>query len=464
MNELVKYHNDMNKVSFANFKEKELDLFFSICQKMKDKGNAEVQFKFSEIREISQYTNRSIQRLYSDLDRLYKKMLELNLKYEDENILQRFVLFSKYTINKKEKTITIKASEDFEYVLNNLIGNFTKFDLKELISLKSIYSKNLFRLLKQWESVKSKEFTLEEFKNLLSIPKGFAICKIDERVLKPALEELPKYFYDLKLEKIKTGRKVTGLKFTWEDKKVDPISEMEVVESKQIKISRKLFTIIEKARKNRYIQGVLDNKGIAYLVDKFTEEQLIKGLNCAYKEVKQDVGSINYLVTLIENENKKQEIEIIVEDEIVVPVSSPKEIGERVKQEKKIGSTFDEMFEEVPLDFKSDETLKVEKIKITQKEADEIYQKYLKDNGVGDIKPVRIGFEKSVLSKYEIIKDEEKEEKTTPVKVVELEDIPIEKLLSKGGKKLVGGALKEKLKKIAKDENIKIKYKDEIIG
>ena len=26
----------MNKVSFAGFKEKELDLFFSICQKMKD--------------------------------------------------------------------------------------------------------------------------------------------------------------------------------------------------------------------------------------------------------------------------------------------------------------------------------------------------------------------------------------------------------------------------------------------
>lgn len=59
----------MNKVNFADFKEKELDLFFSICQKMKDRGNTEIQFDFSEIREISQYSNISIQRLYSDLEK-----------------------------------------------------------------------------------------------------------------------------------------------------------------------------------------------------------------------------------------------------------------------------------------------------------------------------------------------------------------------------------------------------------
>ena len=82
--EIIKYHNDMNKVSFAGFKEKELDLFFSICQKMKDKGTNEIVFSFSDLRKLSQYSNRSIERFYSDLDRVYKKMLELNLKYEDE--------------------------------------------------------------------------------------------------------------------------------------------------------------------------------------------------------------------------------------------------------------------------------------------------------------------------------------------------------------------------------------------
>lgn len=87
--EIIKYHNGMNKVSFAGFKEKELDLFFSICQKMKDKGTNEIVFSFSDIRKLSQYSNRSIERFYSDLDRVYKKMLELNLKYEDEKEIRR---------------------------------------------------------------------------------------------------------------------------------------------------------------------------------------------------------------------------------------------------------------------------------------------------------------------------------------------------------------------------------------
>ena len=38
MNEVVKYHNDMNSVAFRGFGKVELDLFFAICSKMRDEG------------------------------------------------------------------------------------------------------------------------------------------------------------------------------------------------------------------------------------------------------------------------------------------------------------------------------------------------------------------------------------------------------------------------------------------
>ena len=48
--------------------------------------------------------------------------------------------------------------------------------------------------------------------------------------------------------------------------------------------------------------------------------------------------------------------------------------------------------------------------------------------------------------------------------IIELSNLEEDKLLSKKGKKLFGGALISRLEKIAREENIKIRYKEKIIG
>lgn len=377
MGEIIKYHNDMNKVSFAGFKEKELDLFFSICQKMKEKGTNEVIFSFAELRQLSQYTNRSVERLYSDLDRVYKKMLELNLKYEDEKEIRRFVLFNRYVIKKEEKIILIKSSEDFEYVLNNLIGNFTKFDLIEFVSLKSIYSKNMFKLLKQWETKKERKFEIEEFRHLLAIPEKYRMSIIDLKVLNPIMTELPRYFPKLKLEKIKTGRKVTELKFTWNFKK----ENIEEVEEIQIKISEKLDKAIQKAKKNRFIVNLFTDENIEKLLNKFDENTLIKGLNACYKDIQKDVKSLNYLIKAIETVAGKKTKKIVVEKE--------KEMDQE-KNSKENNST--KVKEEIKTDFKE---------KVLESEFKSIYKYYLGKNGLVD-NPLT---KKAFSMKYEIVKE-----------------------------------------------------------
>lgn len=377
MGEIIKYHNDMNKVSFAGFKEKELDLFFSICQKMKEKGTNEVIFSFAELRQVSQYTNRSVERLYSDLDKVYKKMLELNLKYEDDKEIRRFVLFNRYVIKKEEKIILIKSSEDFEYVLNNLIGNFTKFDLIEFVSLKSIYSKNMFKLLKQWESKKERKFEIEEFRHLLAIPEKYRMSIIDLKVLKPIMAELPRYFPKLKLEKIKTGRKVTELKFTWNFKK----ENIEEVEEIQIKISEKLDKAIQKAKKNRFIANLFTDENIEKLLNKFEENTLIKGLNACYKDIQKDVKSLNYLIKAIETAAGKKTKKIVVEKE-----KTDQEKSKPISKEK------------VPT---------VQKIKVLESELKKAYKHYLKKNKLSD-NPLT---KKAFTMNYEIVEKIELSEK-----------------------------------------------------
>ncbi len=402
--EIIKYHNDMNKVSFAGFKEKELDLFFSICQKMKDKGTNEIVFSFSDLRKLSQYSNRSIERFYSDLDRVYKKMLELNLKYEDEKEIRRFVLFSRYIIKKDEQIIIIKASEDFEYILNKLIGTFTKFDLVDFVSLKSVYSKNMFKLLKQWESKKNVKYEVLVLREILGVPSKYTTSNFNDRVLKPIMDELPKYFNDLCLEKLKTGKKVTHLKFTWSSRK----EEIKEVEKIEVEISEKLDKVIKKGVKNRFLAKLLTVNNIEELLKTFEENDLIKGLLWAYKEVRQDISSLEYLIKTIKTGIEKKEKKIVV------------------KPTEKIENIYDEIFEEIPLNFSEfplkNENQEIENLiikeKITKDQYEKLYKKYLEENNVTHNPFIRKAFDISNKNKYEIIENND-DDKNPPFPPIE---------------------------------------------
>lgn len=246
---VLKYNNDLNSLSFGQFKEKELDLFFSICFKVKEQGTKKIEISFEELKKLSNYSNRNISRFIKDLESTYDKMLALNIKIKYSELdFEKFNLFNSYKVLGSEKKIIIQVSKEFEYLLNKIIGNYTKFDLLEFVSLKSVYSKNLFKLLKQWESTKEKIYLIEEFKKILNVP-NYTTTDFNRRVLNPIMEELPQYFPNLKLEKIKTGKKVTSLKFTWSGKveKIESTQNDDVIDI--IKISDKLNKTIEKVKR-----------------------------------------------------------------------------------------------------------------------------------------------------------------------------------------------------------------------
>ena len=226
------------------------------------------------------------------------------------NVFERFVLFTNFTTNYNNNTLTIKTNDRFSYILNNLVNRYTKFDLIDFVNLRSIYSKNMFKLLKQWETTAEKVFDIEELRTLLGIPEKYRMSEIDKFILKPVMNELPNYFKNLKCEKIKEGRKIIRLKFRW--KKQSEIIDIQEIE---IKISEKLSKAIEKAKKNRFIEKLFTDENIEKLIDKFEEQVLIKGLNACYKDIQKDVKSLNYLIKAIETAAGKKTKKIVVEKE-----------------------------------------------------------------------------------------------------------------------------------------------------
>ena len=333
----IKYHNDMNLVSIGALNSSQIDILFSIGLTMaKDCSNKAI-ISFDEIKELSNYSTKDIKIFYKDLEGLFKKMLDLDFRIETETNIKRMNLFQYYDIQKDNGVVEIKANEIFLKLFDNMLrGNFTLFDLKDLVSLKSGYSKLMFKLLKGWNGKKKVNYTLEELYYLLGVPKSTqSIGNFSNKVMKPIKEELPKYFNKLEIEPIKTGRKITGYSFIWKSR----ASDIGIIEDNIIHISEKLNRAIEKAKQNRFIKPLLTEKNIVELMHIFTEDQLIKGLNHAYKEVKQEIKYLSYLVKAIETGAGKQESKIVVKE------NDSKEVMEDIQIEQAIGEGKEEKIE-----------------------------------------------------------------------------------------------------------------------
>lgn len=53
--------------------------------------------------------------------------------------IEIFGLFDKITIDVNDKNVIFKVNKDFSYMINELLGGeFTLFDLKELVALKGV--------------------------------------------------------------------------------------------------------------------------------------------------------------------------------------------------------------------------------------------------------------------------------------------------------------------------------------
>ena len=213
MNEIVKYHNNFNSVALKNFNGVEIDLLMAICSKLKNEDINEIKLEFSDLRRMVNYKHRGELRFIQNLEQMYKKLLNLSIRIETEDKITNFILFTKYEILKKQKIIIIKINEEFKFLLNKLINNFTRFELNEFISLKSNYSKEIYRRLKQFKNTGIWKIKMNNFRELLNIHEKYRMSEIDKKVLKISMEELNKYFNNFKIIKIKKGRKIEFLEF-----------------------------------------------------------------------------------------------------------------------------------------------------------------------------------------------------------------------------------------------------------
>lgn len=217
-NEIVKYENRLNHIPLRKFNSREMNLFFSIASRVREKGTDEITFSFHDLKKLSGYTERGEQ-FIKDLSSTYDKLLSINAWNDDGNTLTKFVAFTKYSIIRDKQLVIISVNPEFKGLFNQL-KNWTRFNLEQFTNLDSTYSKTMFRLLKQYRTQGWAEFSKETFFDLLDIPKSYwnSPSNIDKFILKPIKEELTPLFKGLTIRKKYgkgRGKPVIGYRFTW---------------------------------------------------------------------------------------------------------------------------------------------------------------------------------------------------------------------------------------------------------
>ncbi len=87
----------------------------------------------------------------------------------------------------------------------------------DIFNIKGKYAKRLYTLLAQNPLSKDFKIELNKFRDILEIPEGYKMGNIDQKVLNPALKEIEEKtdIMNIKIEKIKNGRNIDKLIFTF---------------------------------------------------------------------------------------------------------------------------------------------------------------------------------------------------------------------------------------------------------
>ncbi|HAP8266639.1 TPA: replication initiation protein, partial [Enterococcus faecium] len=150
-NEIVKYKPELNTIPLRKFTPIEMNLFFSIVSRMRDKGNQKIRFYFDQLKDLSAYKQTAGEVFIKDLTRTYDHLMDLRFGKKSNGglTIERFTMFTDFEIHGEADNpyVDIKVHEKALPLLNNL-ESWVRFSLTEFRDLNSSYAKTMFRLLK----------------------------------------------------------------------------------------------------------------------------------------------------------------------------------------------------------------------------------------------------------------------------------------------------------------------------
>ncbi len=187
------------------------------------KGTEETAFQLEYDFDIQEYCkiceiDYNNGKNYADIKAVLKKLRDKSMWLTLENGSETTVAWlSKVTINKKSGIVNIWLDNDLVPYLFNLKKRFTKYQLYNILAMKSAFSVRIYELMKSYANLKTITFDIDEFKKMLMVEDVKSYNRFPDfrrKVLEKAMEEI-NVLTDIRIsyEPITRGRKVIKLKF-----------------------------------------------------------------------------------------------------------------------------------------------------------------------------------------------------------------------------------------------------------
>lgn len=158
--------------------------------------------------------------------------------------------------------------------------------------LKSKYSKIILDLYFRYKSNKNgiPQMDINKFQDTMQYTDGYKNNDIERFVLGQAKKELENYNnLNLTWEIEKVGRKWSTIKLNIKEKSITDISP-------EINMSTKLLKVIEKSRKNQFIDSSYSQKAMDKIIEKYDEKDIIKAFGELYK-YNSEIKSFSKILT-----------------------------------------------------------------------------------------------------------------------------------------------------------------------
>ena len=241
---LVSKKNILNEMKAENLTLQQMRFLIIYLSKINpcDESTRTVKFKLSSFQKIMEFGKLNTKRLKQSTDAL--QSIKVSVPRNTKNGYESIVLFSRCLVDKDsngEWFVEMSASVEAMQYMFNLNKEYVKYQLWNILDLKSKHQFRMYEVLKQHENQGKIEITIEKLRALLGIKDNQyqRFTHLRERVLEPcqkALKEKTDIYFDFEKGKSGTGREWRTIIF-----KIHPnIAKKALIEStaKEIKTTQ----------------------------------------------------------------------------------------------------------------------------------------------------------------------------------------------------------------------------------
>ncbi|CAG7651230.1 replication initiation protein [Paenibacillus allorhizosphaerae] len=267
---LVVKSNDLVEASYK-LNLVELRIVFALIATVSpdDTNFKRYQFKVSDFAKLIGVKNKNI---YTQIKE-YTYGLMSKPFYIGENLQVNWLASAEYLPN--EGIIELEFSEKLKPFLLQLKEKFTAFKLKDILKLKSAYSMRIYELMKQYEKIGYRQFTLEKLKKTIGLDLDEYPVYYDfkKRVILTAQKEINELTdINIEFEEIRESKKVTKIKFN--------------ISSKDNPKKEAIAPPSEESLGGRMQKFGLNEAQISEILNKYDEPYIVSNLDVVEQAVK----------------------------------------------------------------------------------------------------------------------------------------------------------------------------------